>query len=98
VVQSGGDANLAEKALGAEGRTQFGIENLDRDLAFVAEILRGVDGCHTAGAEHATDHVTVGERRFQLLHLLSYVHVAPVMSPPTFGGRRITNSLPSGYS
>src|SRR5256885_20524 len=75
MMQSSSDPDFAQETLRAERRTQFWIQNLDRHLASVSQILRRVDGRHAAGAEHTTDHVAARERRFQLLDLLSYVHV-----------------------
>ena len=48
--------------LGAEYGRELGLENFDRDVAVVLEILREVDRRHAAGAELALDAVSVGQR------------------------------------
>ncbi len=47
--------------LGPEHRCEFRAQYLDRDLAFVLEILSEVDGRHAAFAQAAFDLVAIGE-------------------------------------
>jgi hypothetical protein len=61
VLEPGGELDLAEKALGAEGAGQLGVEHLEGDGAVVAEVLREVDGGHAATSELADQAVTVGQ-------------------------------------
>ena len=58
-----GDLDLAQEALAADGVGELGLEQLDRDLAAVAQIVGEVDGRHPAAADLALDPVAAGERR-----------------------------------
>jgi hypothetical protein len=62
VLEPGGDSDLAQERVGALARGQLGPEDLDRDRAIVAEVVRAVDHGHAAAAELALDAVAVGER------------------------------------
>ena len=55
----GGD--LLHEPLGAQDRGQFGLQDLERHLALVLEVLGQVDGGHAALAELPLDPVAVGE-------------------------------------
>jgi hypothetical protein len=61
VLQGGDGLDLAQEPLGANDRGQFRPEDLDRDLAVVAQVLRQVDGGHAALAELPLDAVAVGQ-------------------------------------
>ena len=61
VVEPGGEVDLAEKPLGTQGGSQFGVEHLERDRSVVPEIAREVDRGHAAAAELALEHVAVGQ-------------------------------------
>ncbi len=62
MLQRGSGLDLDHEALGAEHGGQLRLEDLDRDLAVVLEILRQVDRGHAAGAEFALDAVAIGQR------------------------------------
>ncbi len=62
VVEAGGDLDLAEKALRADGRGQLGAQDLDRHLSPVLEVAGVKDGCHAAAAELALERVAIGQR------------------------------------
>ena len=47
-MQTRGDADLGQEAVGTQHRRQFRMQNLDRDVALVAEVAREVDGRHPA--------------------------------------------------
>ena len=53
MLPAGGGADFLEEAVGAEHDTQLRAEDLDRDGAAVAEVVRAVDRGHPAGAEGA---------------------------------------------
>ena len=55
------DPDLGEKPLGAQHRTEFRFEHLDRHLAVVLEIVGEVHRRHPAGAELALDTIAIGE-------------------------------------
>ncbi len=78
----GGDLDLVEKPLGAEGGGELRAKHLDRHLTMVLHVLGEVDGGHTARAQFTLDGVAVGERTFQLIDLA--VHAIRKMEP---GGR-----------
>src|SRR2546428_14123420 len=61
MLQIGRDLDLGEEPLGAEHRGQLGLEDLDRDLAVVFQVLREIPRGHPASPELALDAVAVGE-------------------------------------
>ena len=60
------DLDLGEKPLDAEHRAEVRLEDLERDVAVVAQIAREVDGRHAARADLTLDLVMRGERRAKL--------------------------------
>ena len=61
MVELGRDGDLAEEPLGAERVGKFRVEDLDRHLTVVLEIVGEVDGGHAALAELALEQVTVAQ-------------------------------------
>src|SRR6267143_5613525 len=61
VREPGGDPDLAQEPLGAEGRGERGLEHFDGDFAAVLLVLGEVDGRHPTPPELALDGVAVGE-------------------------------------
>lgn len=61
MLQVRGGLDLAEEALGADHRREFGLQHLDGDLALVLEVLGEVDGGHASLPELTLDAVSVGE-------------------------------------
>ena len=61
MLQLGGGPDLGEEALGAELGGEIGMQQLDRHLAVVLEVVREIDRGHAARAELALDAVAVGE-------------------------------------
>ena len=57
MAEPGGDLDLAQEALGAERGRQLGVEDLERDLAVVPEVLGEVDRGHPAAAELALERI-----------------------------------------
>ena len=47
--------DLGEEPLGAERGAEVRMQDLDRDVAVVLEVVREIDGRHAAGAELALD-------------------------------------------
>ena len=62
MLQRRGGLDLHHEPLGAEHGGEFGLEDLERDLAVVLQVLGEVHGRHAALAELALDAVAVGER------------------------------------
>ena len=60
-------SDLADEALGAEGRGELGAEHLDGDLAVVLQVVGEVDGGHAALAELALDAVGGAEGTLKLV-------------------------------
>ena len=72
VLQLGGDPDLLEKALRAEGSTQLRPQHFDRHFTIMFQVLRKVYRGHAALAELPLDHVavaqSVGEARVDCGH------------------------------
>ena len=67
VLEVGGEPDLAEEPVGADGGGELGPQGLDGDLAAVAQVFREVDRGHAAFADQALDLVAVAERGAKLL-------------------------------
>ncbi len=59
VLQVGRDPDLAQEPLDAEHRAEFRLEQLERDVAVVAEVAREVHGRHAADADLPLDAVPI---------------------------------------
>jgi hypothetical protein len=46
VVETRGDLDLAEEAIGPDDRGKFGVQYLQRDLAVMLDVLGQIDGGH----------------------------------------------------
>ena len=55
--QVGGGLDLGEEPLGTDDGSQLRLEDLERDLALVLEVVRQVDCGHTALAQLTLDGV-----------------------------------------
>ena len=62
MLQVGGDLDLGEEAVAADDGTQLGMQDLDRDLAAVLQVLGEIDRGHAALAELAVEAIAIGER------------------------------------
>ena len=79
VLQIGGDLDLLEEALRAEGRRELRLEHLERDLPVVPEVVSQVHRRHAALAELSLDAVAVGECGLQLFKCRRELgHASPV--------------------
>lgn len=56
-----GNPHLSKEALGAERRSQFWVQDLDRNCLGRAEVAGQVDGGHTASSELTLERVAVPE-------------------------------------
>ena len=65
MLQPGGDFDLAEEALGPEGRGQLRPQHFDRHLAVMPQVLGQVHRRHPAMTQLPHDGVAVGERFLQ---------------------------------
>ena len=72
--ETGGELDLAEEPVGADRGREVGTEDLEGDLAVVAEVLGQEHDGHAALAELALELVAAGESGFELL--LQGVHGA----------------------
>jgi hypothetical protein len=61
------DADLAQKAIGAEHRAELRIEDLERDAAVVLDVAREIDGGHAAATDLAIESVRVAQRALELI-------------------------------
>ena len=61
MLQPGGDADLLEEPVRSEGGGEVGAEDLQGDLAVVAEVVGEVHCGHPAAAELALDAVALGQ-------------------------------------
>ena len=62
MMECRGDLDLAQEPVDAEHGGQVGLEDLERDLAVVLEVVGEVDGRHAPLAQLPLDAVAVGER------------------------------------
>ena len=67
MLQAGGQLDLAEESIGAQGRGKLGPEQLDRHGAMVLQILGEIDRRHAAGPDFPLDLVPLGKRRLELV-------------------------------
>jgi hypothetical protein len=67
VVEARGELDLAEEPLGADRSREIGTEDLEGDLAVVAEILGQEHDGHAALAELALEVVAAGQTGFELV-------------------------------
>ncbi len=65
VLKTGGELDLTEEPVGADGRCQLGVEHLERHRPVVANVVSEVDDGHAAAAELALDAVMVGQRNLE---------------------------------
>jgi len=65
MLQLGGDRDLAQEALVADGGRQLGAEHLDRDRPLVLHIGREKHDGHAPGADFPFYAVAVSERGVQ---------------------------------
>ena len=65
MLEVGRDRDLGQEALGSDDSGQLGLQDLDRDLAVMAKVLREIDGRHAAFAELVLHPIAVGQRRHQ---------------------------------
>ena len=73
MVQAGGDLDLAQEALGTDGSGQIRVQDLDRDLAVVLEILGEKHHGHAAATNSCIDRVPLGEGRLQAFEQVRHV-------------------------
>ena len=62
MLQTGGEADLAPEARGAERLSNVRGEHLERDPPVVLAVVGAVDRGHAAAADLCLDHVRVAER------------------------------------
>ena len=70
MLQLGGDPDLAEEALGADGGRQLRLENLDSHLPLMLGVPGEIDESHPALSQQALHLVMAGEcfpQSFQLI-------------------------------
>jgi hypothetical protein len=75
MLQAGGELDLTQETIGAEGLGQLRMEHLERHGTFVAEIVRQVHHGHAATAELALDAVAVCQSRLKAIQDIG--HEAP---------------------
>ena len=64
--EAGGDLDLLEKPLGAEGDRHLGMEHLDGNLTVVLQVSGEIHDGHPTPSQFVTDVVPGGESRLQL--------------------------------
>jgi hypothetical protein len=52
---------LGQESFGAQYGAELGIQNLEGNVALVADVTREVDRCHAAGADLPLDDISAGE-------------------------------------
>ena len=73
MLEPGGEADLAEEALGAEGGGELGVEDLEGDGAVVLEVLGEEDGGHATAAELALERVAAAKPCLELCPQVGHV-------------------------
>ncbi len=73
MLQVGGDLDLGQEAIAADDGAELGVEDLDRDLAAVLQVLGEVDGGHAALAELALEAVAVRQCYLEPIEQLGHV-------------------------
>jgi hypothetical protein len=61
--------DLLQESLSAEHRGEFRLEQLERDVPLVLDVLAQIDRRHAAFAELALDVVAAGERAVETIYL-----------------------------
>ena len=62
------DPDLPQEPLGPERRRKLGMQDFDRDLATVPEVLGEVHGGHPRAPELALDDVAVGQSGLETIY------------------------------
>ena len=57
MLEVGSRLDLGQEPLGSDDRRQFGLQNLERHLPLVLDVVRQVDGRHAALTEFGLDAV-----------------------------------------
>ena len=78
MLEIGRHLDFGQEALDAKYGTEFGLEDLECDLAVVLEVTREIDRGHPAFADEAIDDVSPGKGGIELL---SDVHGEKYASP-----------------
>ena len=73
VLELGRDLDLAQEPVGPEGGGELRVQDLDRDLAAVLQVLGQEDRGHAAAADLRLDGVAVGKGRLQALKEIHHV-------------------------
>ena len=76
--EAGGELDLPEESILAQGCGQLRVEHLDRDLTTVLRIVGQIDGRHPAATDLAQHAIAIAQRRRQLFQL-SIVHAVRLM-------------------
>ena len=61
MLKLGSRVNLGEEALAAQGRAEIGVQDLDRHIAVVLEVMSEIDRGHATRAEFALDAIAITE-------------------------------------
>ena len=72
MLEAGGELDLAQEPLAAEGHRDLGAQRLQRDESLVSRVARQVDQRHPATAQLPIDHVVLGQRGVQLCKRISH--------------------------
>jgi hypothetical protein len=67
MAEAGGQLDLAQESLGAEGGHHLGAQGLERDLAVVAQVASQIHDGHPAPADLAHERVAPREGRLKPL-------------------------------
>src|SRR3990172_1952540 len=103
VGESSCDLDLPQEPLRAQQGRELGLQNLDRDLAVVLEVLGEVDSSHASAAELALKPVAVGQRGLETIERSGIGHArgprAPRLAYVTAGRtERLEPAPPVGLS
>jgi hypothetical protein len=68
VLKPGRRLDLAQEAIRAEHRSEFGVEHLEGDGPLVPDVASEVHGRHAAVPEFLLEHVAVGQSRVEMIY------------------------------
>ena len=69
VLQRRGGRDLLHESLSAKHRSEFGLQQLERDVPLVLDVLAEIDRGHAALTELALDAVATSERGVETIYL-----------------------------
>ncbi len=83
VLEPGCRLDLAQEAIRAEHRSEFGVEHLEGDGPLVPEVASEVHGRHAAAPEFLLEHVPVAQSSIEMVYGVGQLYVLEGANPPS---------------